>query len=217
MKKKFLALILSALMILSLAACGGNEDTAEEPADDAGTEEPAGDGQTYTVGILQQMQHVALDEATQGFQDALTELLGESVTIDPQNASGDSANCATIANNFVSQGVDLIMANGTTALQAAASATSTIPILGTSITEYGVALGIDGFTGTTGYNVSGTSDLAPLDQQAAMLQEWFPDAQDRGSAVLLCRAQQPVSGGHRPEVPGGGRHHLHPVLLLRLQ
>ena len=187
MKKKFLALILSALMILSLAACGGNEDTAEEPADDAGTEEPAGDGQTYTVGILQQMQHVALDEATQGFQDALTELLGESVTIDPQNASGDSANCATIANNFVSQGVDLIMANGTTALQAAASATSTIPILGTSITEYGVALGIDGFTGTVGTNVSGTSDLAPLDQQAAMIQEWFPDAKTVG--LLYCSGE----------------------------
>ena len=187
MKKKFLALILSALMILSLAACGGNEDTAEEPADDAGTEEPAGDGQTYTVGILQQMQHVALDEATQGFQDALTELLGESVTIDPQNASGDSANCATIANNFVSQGVDLIMANGTTALQAASTATSTIPILGTSITEYGVALGIDGFEGTTGFNVSGTSDLAPLDQQAEMLHTWFPEAQTVG--LLYCSGE----------------------------
>ena len=189
MKKKFLALILSGVMVLSLAACGGNEDAAEEPADDAGTEEPAEGGQTYTVGILQQMQHVALDEATQGFQDALKDKLGDSVTIDPQNASGDSdsANCATIANNFVSQGVDLIMANGTTALQAAASATSTIPILGTSITEYGVALGIDGFTGTTGYNVSGTSDLAPLDQQAAMLQEWFPDAQTVG--LLYCSAE----------------------------
>ena len=113
--------------------------------------------------------------------------MGDSVTIDPQNASGDSANCATISNNFVSQGVDLIMANGTTALQAAASATSTIPILGTSITEYGVALGIDGFSGTTGYNVSGTSDLAPLDQQAAMLQEWFPDAQTVG--LLYCSAE----------------------------
>ena len=187
MKKKFLALILSGVMVLSLAACGGNEDAAEEPADGAGTEEPAEGGQTYTVGILQQMQHVALDEATQGFQDALKDKLGDSVTIDPQNASGDSANCATIANNFVSQGVDLIMANGTTALQAAASATSTIPILGTSITEYGVALGIDGFTGTTGYNVSGTSDLAPLDQQAAMLQEWFPDAQAVG--LLYCSAE----------------------------
>ena len=200
MKKKFLALILSALMILSLAACGGNEDTAEEPADDAGTEEPAGDGQTYTVGILQQMQHVALDEATQGFQDALTELLGESVTIDPQNASGDSANCATIANNFVSQGVDLIMANGTTALQAAAwPPPATIPILGTSITEYGVALGIDGFSGTTGIQRLGhlrPGAPGPAGGHAAGV---VPRGPDRGPAVLLRRAQQPVPGGHRPE------------------
>lgn len=151
------------------------------------TDESASGSQTYTVGIIQQVQHEALDAATQGFQDALTELLGDSVTIDPQNASGDTANCTTIANNFVSQGVDLIMANGTTALQAAATGTSTIPILGTSITEYGVALGIDGFTGTTGYNVSGTSDLAPLDQQAEMLHTWFPDAQTVG--LLYCSAE----------------------------
>ena len=139
------------------------------------------------MGIIQQVQHEALDAATQGFQDALTELLGDSVTIDPQNASGDTANCTTIANNFVSQGVDLIMANGTTALQAAATGTSTIPILGTSITEYGVALGIDGFTGTTGYNVSGTSDLAPLDQQAAMIAGLFPDAKTVG--LLYCSGE----------------------------
>ena len=187
MKKKFLALMLSALMILSLAACGGGDDTADQTGDGAGTEEPAGDGQTYTVGIIQQMQHVALDAATEGFQAALTEKLGDSVTIEFENASGDPSNYSTIANNFVSQNVDLIMANGTSALQAAASATSTIPILGTSITEYGVALGIDDFTGVTGYNVSGTSDLAPLDQQAAMLQEWFPEAQTVG--LLYCSAE----------------------------
>ena len=187
MKKKFLALMLSALMILSLAACGGGDDTADQTGDGAGTEEPAGDGQTYTVGIIQQMQHVALDAATEGFQAALTEKLGDSVSIEFENASGDPSNYSTIANNFVSQNVDLIMANGTSALQAAASATSTIPILGTSITEYGVALGIDDFTGVTGYNVSGTSDLAPLDQQAAMLQEWFPEAQTVG--LLYCSAE----------------------------
>ena len=187
MKKKFLALMLSALMILSLAACGGGDDTADQAGDGAGTEEPAGDGQTYTVGIIQQMQHVALDAATEGFQAALTEKLGDSVSIEFENASGDPSNYSTIANNFVSQNVDLIMANGTSALQAAASATSTIPILGTSITEYGVALGIDDFTGVTGYNVSGTSDLAPLDQQAAMLQEWFPEAQTVG--LLYCSAE----------------------------
>lgn len=187
MKKKLLALALTAVMALSLAACGGgNTDTTTPDTSDEGAGTP-GDGQTYTVGIVQQVQHEALDAATQGFQDALTELLGDSVTIDPQNASGDSANCTTIANNFVSQGVDLIMANGTTALQAAASATQTIPILGTSITEYGVALGIDGFDGTTGFNVSGTSDLAPLDQQAEMLHTWFPGAKTVG--LLYCSSE----------------------------
>ena len=138
MKKKFLALALTAVMALSLAACGGDTQSTDTDADTSGDESASG-SQTYTVGIIQQVQHEALDAATQGFQDALTELLGDSVTIDPQNASGDTANCTTIANNFVSQGVDLIMANGTTALQAAATGTSTIPILGTSITEYGVA------------------------------------------------------------------------------
>lgn len=144
-----------------LCCPAATEAPAAAPATDAATTAPATEasGKVYTVGICQLVTHDALDAATQGFQDALTELLGDSVTIDPQNASGDTANCTTIANNFVSQGVDLIMANGTTALQAAATGTSTIPILGTSITEYGVALGIDGFTGTTGYNVSGTSDL----------------------------------------------------------
>ena len=216
MKKKFLALALTAVMALSLAACGGDTQSTDTDADTSGDESASG-SQTYTVGIIQQVQHEALDAATQGFQDALTELLGDSVTIDPQNASGDTANCTTIANNFVSQGVDLIMANGTTALQAAATGTSTIPILGTSITEYGVALGIDGFTGTTGYNVSGTSDLAPLDQQAAMLHDLVPRRPDCGPAVLLRRAQQPVSGGHRPGLPGGSGLYLHPILLLRLQ
>ena len=167
MKKKLLALFLTGAMALSLAACGGDTGTTTDDT----TDDTSGDGQTYTIGIVQQQQHVALDQATQGFQDALTELLGDSVTFDPQNASGDTNSCTTIVNNFVSQGVDLIMANGTTALQAAMSATDSIPILGTSVTEYGVALGIDGFDGNagTGMNISGTSDLAPLDQQAAMI------------------------------------------------
>ena len=188
MKKKFLALALTAVMALRMAACGGDtQSTDTDTSSDASGAVTGGDGQTYTVGIIQQMQHVALDAATEGFQAALTEKLGDSVSIEFENASGDPSNYSTIANNFVSQNVDLIMANGTSALQAAASATSTIPILGTSITEYGVALGIDDFTGVTGYNVSGTSDLAPLDQQAAMLQEWFPEAQTVG--LLYCSAE----------------------------
>lgn len=139
-----------------------------------------------TVGICQLVQHVALDQATHGFKDALTEKMPD-VKIDEQNASGDAVNCATIVNGFVSNGVDLIMANATAPLQAASAATADIPILGTSITEYGVALGIDDFTGVTGINVSGTSDLAPLSEQAAMVKELFPDAKKVG--MLYCSAE----------------------------
>ena len=197
MKKKLLAWILAGALALSLAACGGNSggDSAGSGASgDAGTQEPAGpaadpapsdaSGETYTVGISQYVVHDALDAATKGFQDALNELLPGQVTFDYQNAAEDTANCATIANAFVADGVDLIMANATPALQAAAAATGDIPILGTSVTEYGVAFGIENFSGTVGGNISGTSDLAPLDQQAAMIQEWYPDAKTVG--LLYC-------------------------------
>ncbi|MGN0997371.1 MAG: ABC transporter substrate-binding protein, partial [Candidatus Ventricola sp.] len=139
-----------------------------------------------TVGICQLVQHAALDAATQGFKDALSEKMPD-VVFDEQNASGDAVNCATITSTFASNGVDLIMANATPALQAAVAATGDIPILGTSVTEYGVALDIDNFAGVTGMNVSGTSDLAPLDQQAAMIKELFPDAQKVG--LLYCSAE----------------------------
>ncbi len=179
--KKTLALTLAALATLSLSACGSTAET--------GGTDTAGDGeaQAYTIGIIQQQQHPALDSATEGFQAALQALLGDQVSFQYQNASGETSNCPTIVSGFVAADVDLIMANGTTALQAAAAATDTIPILGTSITEYGVALGIDGFQGTTGRNISGTSDLAPLDEQAAMLQAWFPDAVTVG--LLSCSAE----------------------------
>ena len=185
------ALGLSGILALGLAACGGGTGTSDTPSGTespaAGTESPAAAGETFVVGICQQMQHVALDEATRGFIETLEEKLGTSVEIQEQNASGEAANCTTIINNFVSQGVDLILCNGTTALQAAVAATGDIPILGTSITEYGVALGIDGFDGTTGFNVSGTSDLAPLDQQAEMLHTWFPGAKTVG--LLYCSSE----------------------------
>ena len=145
------------------------------------------EGQTYTVGVCQLVTHDALDAATQGFMDALTEELGDAVTFDVQIAAGDSNTCSTIVNSFVAADVDLILANATAALQAAVAATADIPILGTSVTEYGVALDIDDFTGTVGGNVSGTSDLAPLDQQAAMLQTLFPDAKNVG--LLYCSAE----------------------------
>ena len=183
MKKKFLAMLLSAVMCLSLAACGQTAETPETP--DA--PEEGGDTVTYTVGICQLVQHDALDAATKGFIDALNEALPGQVKIEEKNASGDANNCATIVNGFVSEGVDLIMANATPALTAAVSATSEIPILGTSITAYGVALDIDDFSGTVGGNVSGTSDLADLEAQANMITEWFPDTQKVG--LLFCSAE----------------------------
>lgn len=173
--KKITALLCAVVMVLSLAACGSNGDKAS-------------DSKHYTIGICQLVQHEALDAATKGFRDAITDALGaENVTFDEQNAAGDSATCATICNGFVSSGVDLILANATGALQAAAAATKDIPILGTAVTEYGVALGIDNFSGTVGGNISGTSDLAPLDQQAAMLTELFPDAKNVG--IIYCSGE----------------------------
>ena len=185
MKKKILAFALAALMVLSLAACGGSKEApAAETAEPQQTEEPT---VTYKVGICQLVQHEALDAATQGFIDALNEKLPGQVEIDNQNASNDIPMCSTIVNQFISADVDLIMCNATPALQAAAAATTTIPILGTSVTEYGVALGINNFDGTVGGNISGTSDLAPLDQQAAMIQELFPDAKTVG--LIYCSAE----------------------------
>ncbi len=147
-----------------------------------------GSGDTYVIGISQQQPHVALDTATEGFKQALIDRLGEeNVTFELHNAQGEPNTCVTIANNFVSKNVDLIMANGTNALQAAANATTTIPILGTSITEYSVALGIDDFTGTVGGNISGTSDLAPLEEQAQMILDLFPEAKTVG--LLYCSAE----------------------------
>ena len=180
--KKVLVILLALAMVLSFAACGSAP--AETPAAEATA---AAEDTVYTVGICQLVQHAALDAATQGFVDTLKAEFGDKVNIIEQNASNDIPTCSTIVNGFVSDKVDLILANATPALQAAVEATDTIPILGTSVTEYGVALGIDGFTGTVGGNVSGTSDLAPLDQQAAMLLELLPDVKSVG--ILYCSAE----------------------------
>ena len=168
--KKVLVVLLALLMCASVFAQGAAESSKK-----------------YTVGICQLVQHPSLDAATQGFKDALIKGLGDSVVIDEQNASGEATNCSTIVNGFVAKNVDLILANATAPLQAAASATSKIPVLGTSITDYASALEIDGWTGTVGTNVSGTSDLAPLDKQAEMVKELFPTAKKVG--LLYCSAE----------------------------
>ena len=189
-RRSFLAAAAVCGAAAALTACGGSSASsaaASSVASSAAAGSAAASGDSYTVGICQLVQHAALDAATQGFEDALTAEFGDNVKFDFQNAQGDSVTCATIANGFVSAGVDLIMANATPALQAAQSATNEIPVLGTSVTEYGVALGLSDFSGTVGGNISGTSDLAPLDQQADMIVEWMPEAKKVG--LLYCSAE----------------------------
>ena len=168
--RKLLAAALVLVLALSLTACSGGKDDV------------------YDVGVCQLMQHVALDDATAGFVQALKDELGEDkVRINVQNASGEITLCNTIVSQFLAENVDLIMANATPALQAAYAATAEVPIIGTSVTEYGVALGIENFTGVVGGNVSGASDLASLEDQARMIKEWFPDV--KNIALLYCSAE----------------------------
>ena len=175
--RKVSALLLAgAMATLALSGCSASVETGNK------------DGQVYNIGLCQLVQHPALDAATQGFQDKLIELLGEeNVNFDLQNASGDSNTCSTIANQFVSSGKDLIFANATPALQAAAAATVDIPVVGTSITDYATALDIDNWTGTTGRNITGTADLAPLEEQAAMFKELLPEAKNIG--LIYCSGE----------------------------
>ena len=168
--KKLISLLVALSLILGLCAFASAED------------------KTYTVGILQFVQHPALDLATQGFKEALVEKLGDKVSFVDENASGEVPNCATIAGQLVSKQVDLIMANATPPLQACTNATGDIPVLGTSVTDYQAALEIElNAEGATGMNVSGTSDLAPLDGQADMIKELFPDAKTVG--LLYCSGE----------------------------
>ena len=175
--KKTLALILTLIVLatscIAFTACNGNKK--------------GNSNAKYTVGICQLVQHPALDQATQGFMDALKAELGDDVAFDLQNASGDVSLCGTIVNKFVTNQVDLIMANATPALQAAYTATDSIPILGTSITEYGEALETTLTNGIVGGNVSGTSDLADLSAQADMILEFMPDVQKVG--IVFCNSE----------------------------
>lgn len=189
MKKKLLSVMLVAVMAASvLTGCGSTDDSnaAGTGAVESNAAESNAEG-SYNIGICQLVEHPALDAATQGFKDALTEKLGDKVTFNEQNAQGEATTSATICNGFVSEDVDLILANATAPLQSAAAATTSIPVLGTSVTDYATALEIADWSGSTGRNISGTSDLAPIDQQEDMLLELFPDVQQVG--ILYCSAE----------------------------
>ena len=174
----------TASSAVSSASASAAAASSEDVKASSGTANSDG---TYLVGVCQLVQHPALDAATKGFEDELKAEFGDKVKFDEQNAAGDASTATQICQNLVSENCDLILANATASLQSAAAATSTIPILGTSITEYGVALDISDFDGTVGGNISGTSDLAPLDQQADMVSELFPDAKNVG--IVYCSAE----------------------------
>lgn len=187
--KRIAAAGLAVLMVAgSFAGCSasnGNDEPSQTENKDI-----------YKVGILQLVQHDALDLATKGFQDKLNELMqaaGKTVEFDYQNASNDIPACTTIANKFVSDKVDLIMANATPSLQASATATaaSKIPVVATSITDFGVALfGKDSKlapTDATGINVTGTNDLAPLEKQAQQILDLFPNTKKVG--CIYCSSE----------------------------
>lgn len=170
--KKIVSILTATALVASLTGCGSNGSSSKK----------------YTIGICQLMEHEALDAATKGFKDTLTKKLGkDNVEFDKQNAQGESTNCSTICNGFVTSNVDLILANATGALQAATQATADIPILGTSVSDYATALNIKDWKGKTGTNVSGTSDLAPIDQQEAILKEIIPNAKKVG--ILYCSSE----------------------------
>ena len=189
--KKILAAALSVAMLGTMSFMTGcSENTTSDPANN-NPSGGAGNGdstKTFNVGVCQLDEHPALDAATKGFSDKLTELLGDRVKIDVKNANNEITNCTTITTNFVAANVDLILANATSPLSTAASATSTIPIVGTSITDYATALGIkSGWTGKSGKNITGTSDLAPIDQQEKLLLELFPNCKKVG--ILYCSSE----------------------------
>ena len=170
--KKIVSILTATALVASLTGCGSNGSSSKK----------------YTIGICQLMEHEALDAASKGFKDTLTKKLGkDNVEFDEQNAQGESTNCSTICNGFVTSNVDLILANATGALQAATQATADIPILGTSVSDYATALNIKDRKGKTGTNVSGTSDLAPIDQQEAILKEISPNAKKVG--ILYCSSE----------------------------
>ena len=180
--KKLLSVALASTMVVGLAGCG-NSATTNSGSDSTADKS----GKTYTIGICQLVQHEALDAATDGFKKALKDKLGDKVKFDEQNAAGDAPTCSTICTSFVTNNYDLILGNATAALQADVSATDSFPVLGTSVTDYGTALDISDWNGVTGKNVSGTTDLAPLDQQAKCIKELFPDAKNIG--IIYCSSE----------------------------
>lgn len=176
--KRIMVAAAVAVMALTAAGCSSSSSSSSSKSS----------SKVYKIGICQPVQHEALDAATKGFKEEVTKELGKShVKFDTQNAQGDSSTATTICNNFASENEDLILGNATASLQVASAATKSIPILETAVTNYQVALNLKKFNGTVGSNISGTSDLAPLDKQEKMIKDFVPKAKKLGT--LYCSAE----------------------------
>ena len=203
MKKtnKLLYIMLAGAMVLSMTACGSKDTGTTAAADtsaaestdattaaegsDAASKEASADDKEYQIGVLQLVQHAALDAANQGFIEALDDS-GIKYKVDQQNASGDQSTCQTIAQQFVNDKKDLVLAIATPAAQAIAGATSDIPILVTAVTDPADA-GLVESNEAPGGNVSGTSDLNPVNKQIDLLKQILPEAKTVG--ILYCSAE----------------------------
>lgn len=185
MKKilKITAVLLALAMVIAFAACGGKTEPATTGTDASATSgtdaQSVSSDKTFKIGVIQLLEHDALNANYQGFLDKINELLPGQVAIDYQNAQGEQTNCTTIVNKFVSDGVDMIFAIATPAAQAAKTATGDIPILISSVTDPAEA-GLVASNEAPGANLTGTSDLNPIEQQSDLLLQLVPDAKTVG-------------------------------------
>ena len=181
MKKNILTIAMAMLLGASLMACGSKADNTNSKADSSS--EVGADAKK--IGVLQYVQHPALDKANEGFVAALEEA-GLEVDIEQQNAGGEQSAAQTIANKLVNDKKDLILAIATPAAQAVAGVTSDIPVVITAVTDP-AASGLVESNDAPGGNVTGSSDLTPVADQIELLTKLLPEAKNVG--ILYCTAE----------------------------
>ncbi len=169
--KKYLGIMTAVAMLGIVAGCGGSEQATKNSAD-----------KNIKIGVVQLVEHAALDAANKGFVDGLAEKgykVGEKIELDQQNAQADQSNLQNIAHRFVGNKVNLICAIATPAAQTMANATKDIPIVGTAITDYEVAKLVKS-NAQPGTNVTGTNDMNPIAAQVELMLKVAPNAKNIG-------------------------------------
>ena len=204
--KRIAAAFLALAMTLTLAACGGSGSSGSSAAASGSGEAASGSaaGESFTIGVIQLMEHDALDQAYEGFVDGLAEagyVDGENIVIEYQNAQGEQANCVTIADKLVADRCDLVLAIATPAAQAMANATTEIPILVTAVTDPADAK-LVASNEAPGGNVTGTSDMNPVEEQMKLLTTLVPEARTVGFLYNSAEANSKLQVDMAREVAG---------------